>query len=121
MKQYLTFLLLIAAGLVSVSRANSILIPMDNEQANHLKAYGIAYKVLKDDQDVDWLLNYRGGSFLMKQTTAIETECRVRGVSFETISDSRAASIRQQLSDPDAKYECGHPPEGGQNHCVFAY
>ena len=74
---------------------------MDNQQANHLKAYGIAYKVLKDDQDVDWLLNYRGGSFLMKQTTAIETECRVRGVSFETISDAKAASIRQQLADPD--------------------
>lgn len=101
MKQYLTFLLLLGTSLAMVSRANSILIPMDNEQSNHLKAYGIAYKVLKEDQDVDWLLNYRGGSFLMKQTAAIETECRVRGVSFETISDARAASIRQQLADPD--------------------
>ena len=98
MKHSLTFLLLLMAVVV---KANFVLIPMDNEQTDHLKAYGIAYKVLKDDQDVEWLLNYRGGSFMMKQTTSVETECRVRGVSFETISDSKAASIRQQLSDPD--------------------
>ena len=103
MKQYRTFLLLLLIITVgaTVSRANSILIPMDDQQSNHLKAYGIAYKILKDDQEIDWLLNYRGGSFLMKQTAAIETECRVRGVSFETISDSRAASIKQQLANPD--------------------
>lgn len=107
MKQNLTFLLFVLAsvGPVTLVRANAILIPMDNEQSNHLKAYGIAYKVLKDDQDVDWLLNYRGGSFMMAQTAAIETECRVRGVSFETISDAKAASIRQQLKDPDANMD----------------
>ena len=103
MKQYRTFLLLLLISTIgaTMSRANSILIPMDDQQSNHLKAYGIAYKILKDDQEIDWLLNYRGGSFLMKQTAAIETECRVRGVSFETISDSRAASIKQQLANPD--------------------
>ncbi|MFD2933139.1 asparagine synthetase B [Spirosoma flavum] len=102
MKQHLSFLLLLAIISQAVPGwANSILIPMDDKQANHLKAYGIAYKVLKEDQDVDWLLNYRGGSFMVKQTVAIETECRVRGVSFETISDAKAASIRQQLADPD--------------------
>ena len=103
MKQPLSFLLLLLAitGQITSAWANAILIPMDDQQANHLKAYGIAYKVLKDEQDVDWLLNYRGGSFMMKQTASIETECRVRGVSFETISDSKAASIKQQLSDPD--------------------
>ena len=100
MKQRLIFLLLLLVS-VTLVRANAILIPMDNAQSNHLKAYGIAYKVLKDDQDVDWLLNYRGGSFMMQQTAAIETECRVRGVSFETISDAKAASIRQQLKDPE--------------------
>ena len=103
MKQLLSFLLLVLAiiGQTTSSWANAILIPMDDQQSNHLKAYGIAYKVLKDDQEVDWLLNYRGGSFMMKQTAATETECRVRGVSFETISDAKAASIRQQLADPD--------------------
>ncbi|MBD2753509.1 asparagine synthetase B [Spirosoma validum] len=103
MKQYVSFLLLLLVSFcaVTLSWANAILIPMDDQQTNHLKAYGIAYKILKDDQDVDWLLNYRGGSFLTKYSTAVETECRVRGVSFETVSDAKAASIRQQLSDPD--------------------
>ena len=102
MKRYLSFLLLLAIiGRAVPGRANSILIPMDNQQSNHLKAYGIAYKALKDDLDVDWLLNYRGGSFMIKQIASIETECRVRGVSVEVISDAKAASIKQQLSDPD--------------------
>ncbi len=99
MKRHLTILLFLSA--IIAARASSILIPMDDQQANHLKAYGIAYKMLKDDQDVDWLLNYRGGAFLIKHSAALETECRVRGVSFESITDSRAASIRQQLADPD--------------------
>lgn len=96
---YYVLLLLLGGSLLA--RAGSILIPMDERQTNHLKAYGIAYGVLKADQDVDWLLNYRGGSFLVKQTAAVETECRVRGVSFEPLSDSRAAALRQQLADPD--------------------
>jgi hypothetical protein len=103
MKQLLTFLLLagIILGLAAPAWSNSILIPMDDAQANHLKAYGIAYKILKDDQEVEWLLNYRGGSFLMKYTTALETECRVRGVSFESLSDARANGIKQQLANPE--------------------
>jgi hypothetical protein len=102
MKQYLSFLWLLALlGRSVPGWANSILIPMDNQQANHLKAYGIAYKALKEDLDVDWLLNYRGGSFMLKQIPSIEAECRIRGVSVEVISDAKAASIKQQLSDPD--------------------
>jgi hypothetical protein len=104
MKRHLTILLLLSAFIVghtTASRANAILIPMDDQQANHLKAYGIAYKALKDDLDVEWLLNYRGGSFMLKHVPAIEAECRVRGVSFESISDAKAASIKQQLADPD--------------------
>ena len=104
MKRHLTILLLLSAiiiGHATASRANAILIPMDDKQANHLKAYGIAYAVLKDGQDVEWLLNYRGGSFMIRHTETFERECRVRGVSFESISDAKAASIRQQLSDPD--------------------
>jgi hypothetical protein len=81
--------------------ARSILIPMDEQQANHLKAYGIAYNVLKADGEVEWLLNYRGGSFMLPYTSAFETECRVRGVSARVISDTEAAQIRQQLTNPD--------------------
>lgn len=98
MKRPLTFLLVI---LSLVSRAASILIPMDERQSNHLKAYGIAYKILSDGQDVEWLLNYRGGSFMIEYTPASATECRVRGVAFETLTDGVAGSIRQQLANPD--------------------
>ncbi|HZX73873.1 MAG TPA: asparagine synthetase B [Cyclobacteriaceae bacterium] len=83
------------------SFGNSILIPMDVTQKNHLKAYGIAYKVLKDGMEVDWLLNYRGGSFLVKYSQSVETECNVRGVSFELISDSKTSSILQQIGAPE--------------------
>lgn len=78
-----------------------LLLPMDERQTNHLKAYGIAYSILKDDQDVDWLVNYRGGSFLVQHTAAAETECRVRGVAFEALTEGRASAIRQQIADPN--------------------
>ena len=97
----LLLLLLTLIGQTSYVRAGTILIPMDDRQTNHLKAYGIAYAVLKDGQDVDWLLNYRGGSFMINHTASSERECRVRGVSFEPLSDAGAASIKRQLADPD--------------------
>jgi len=104
MKRHLTILLLLSvilAARATGSHANAILIPMDESQSNHLKAYGIAYKMLAADEEIDWLLNYRGGSFLFKQSAALETECRVRGVSFETLTDSRAASVKAAIADPD--------------------
>ena len=97
-KRFLTLLLVISSA---TSYASSILIPMDDHQANHLKAYGIAYKILKDGGELEWLLNYRGGCFLVKYSQAAETECRVRGVSFEMLSDGKAASLLQQMADPD--------------------
>ncbi|WP_234733104.1 asparagine synthetase B [Tellurirhabdus bombi] len=98
LKRSLLFLLALTS---LASHASSILIPMDDRQSNHLKAYGIAYYILKADLDVDWLLNYRGGSFLIKYSKMLENECRVRGVSFEVISDGSTASILQQIENPD--------------------
>lgn len=95
----LLFLLLVFCPLLTWAR--SILIPMDEQQANHLKAYGIAYAVLKADSEVEWLLNYRGGSFMLPYTATFDTECRVRGVTSVVISDAEAAQIRQQLANPD--------------------
>ena len=94
-------LLLLAVFCPILTWARSILIPMDEQQANHLKAYGIAYAVLKADAEVEWLLNYRGGSFMLPYTAAFDTECRVRGVTSVVISDAEAAQIRQQLANPD--------------------
>jgi hypothetical protein len=88
-----------------ISLANSIFIPMDEKQANHLKAYGIAYWVLKTDNEVDWLLNYRGGSFMCSYHPAIQNELIVRGVSFEIISDAQANQIITEISSPALNYD----------------
>lgn len=85
--------------------ANSILIPMDDSQSNHLKAYGIAYSTLKNNTEIDWLLNYRGGSFLINYSSNIHKECLVRGVSFEIISDADVRSLTQEISNPDINME----------------
>ena len=81
--------------------ASYILIPMDAEsQKNHLKAYGITYWTLNKQENVKWLLNYRGGSFLLPFKEAIEKECLIRGVSYELISDTKTEAILQEISSP---------------------
>src|SRR6056297_1637893 len=83
------------------SFASSILIPMDaDSQKNHLKAYGITYWVLAKQQKVQWLLNYRGGSFLLPDGESIRKECQIRGVSFEVLSDNQANTILDDISSP---------------------
>ena len=71
------------------SSATKILIPMDLEQNNHLKSYGIAYWTLKQGLEIEWLLNYRGGSFIIPFDKTIESECKIRGVSFQVIATSQ--------------------------------
>ncbi len=80
---------------------NFLLIPMDHTQANHLKAYGIAFMVLREETDVDWMLNYRGGSFLIAYSRQLETECRVREVSYEVISEADRQQITGQIDRAD--------------------
>ena len=75
---------------------------MDTDsQKNHLKAYGIAYWVLQNDIEVEWLLNYRGGSFLMSYYQTIEEECIIRGVSYEIVADIQATQIKNEIADPE--------------------
>lgn len=74
-----------------------LLIPMDTEQSNHLKAYGVAYFAVSHNIDMSWLLNYRGGSFMCVYNSAIETECTVRGVSFQVIADIQAQGILNEI------------------------
>lgn len=69
-------------------------------QSNHLKAYGITYWILSQNQNVKWLLNYRGGAFLMPSSERIKRECLIRGVSYELISDSKTATILEEISSP---------------------
>jgi hypothetical protein len=82
-----------------------ILIPMDETQKNHLKAYGIAYFVLQHNQEVSWLLNYKGGSFLIKYDAQIEKECRLRDVSFNNIADIQASQILTDIAEPEVNMD----------------
>lgn len=82
-----------------------ILIPMDNTQKNHLKAYGVAYWILQAEVEVQWLLNYKGGSFMFKQIPALEKECVVRGVSYNVIADAQAANILDEISSPEVNMD----------------
>jgi len=86
-------------------RAAFMLIPMDEAQQNHLKAYGIAYWVLQKEVEVDWLLNYRGGSFMFQFSKTFESECTIRGVTYQVIADAQASAILQEISDPQVNME----------------
>lgn len=85
----------------NVLNAAYILIPMDQKQANHLKAYGIAYMTLEQGVEVKWLLNYRGGCFLIQNQQLLANECLVRGVSYEIIADGQANNILTEIARED--------------------
>lgn len=102
-KSFLTALFLLFSFLSA--QAAYILVPMDKVQKNHLKAYGITYWVLKQDIEAEWLLNYRGGSFMFKHLPALEKELVIRGVSYEVISDAQAVQIKNEISSPDVNMD----------------
>ncbi|WP_354359117.1 asparagine synthetase B [Pedobacter sp. UYP30] len=78
---------------------------MDEDQKNDLKAYGIAYWSITKHADVDWLLNYRGGSFLIKYNQQIENECKIRGVSYDILPDGKVVNLLNEISDPSVNME----------------
>lgn len=87
-------------------KASFILLPMDEtSQQNHLKAYGITYWCLDKKYKASWLLNYRGGSFLLPDATEIRKECQIRGVSFEILSDAEEQSILNEIASPSQNME----------------
>ena len=94
-------LLLAAAALViGPSPASArILVPMDKAQTDHLRAYGLAYWALERGVHGEWLLNYRGGSFLFPDNSAFTGEATIRGVSVETIDESAVAQIKAEIAD----------------------
>jgi hypothetical protein len=102
MRFRILFLFLTLSGMVS---ANSIFIPMDEKQTDHLKAYGIAYWILKNNIEVEWLLNYRGGSFMCEYNPKIQNELVVRGVSYEIISAAKVNAIVTEIASPALNYD----------------
>ena len=77
----------------------------EENQRNHLKAYGIAYWILQNEIEVEWLLNYRGGSFLVTNYNSIQEECTIRGVTYELITDAKVNAIKTEISDPEVNME----------------
>jgi len=81
-----------------VARAQRLLVPMDDSQSDHLKAYGLTYHAIKAGASAEWLLNYRGGSFLLADTPEIRREAGLDGVTYEPVNDSRLADIRSEIA-----------------------
>lgn len=99
LRNFQIILLLIFAALIAPAQ-QKLLIPMDvNSQTDHLRAYGIAYRHLLGGKELDWLLNYRGGSFMFDYSGKLESECRDKGVSYENISGTQAAQIYAEVQD----------------------
>jgi hypothetical protein len=101
-KSLYIFLILISFSV----KANFLLLPMDDvSQKNHLKAYGITYWALDKQYKASWLLNYRGGSFLLPDVAEIRKECQIRGVSFEVVSDGEMQNILAEIASPSQNME----------------
>ena len=98
-------LLLLFFSVSTYLSAAYILVPMDEAQKDHLKAYGITYWVLESNVEAFWLLNYRGGSFAFQHNRIFEKECLTRDVSYEVIADAQFAKIQNDISHPEANQD----------------
>ena len=88
-----------------IGQASTIIVPMDNTQKNHLKAYGVAYWVLENNMIMEWLLNYKGGSFLIPHNKFVEEQLIIKGVSYKVIPDAKVKQIKAQIANPEVNME----------------
>jgi hypothetical protein len=102
---FFTFLLATTLSSVGTCLGTTLLVPMDGTQKNHLKAYGMAYWVLTQGMEVDWLLNYRAGSFAFRAESTFQKELLIRGISFEMISDGAYQTILSEIASPETNME----------------
>lgn len=105
MPKYILLFALMWSLLTKDLHAAKLLIPMDQTQKEHLKSYGITYWALAKGKEGEWLLNYRGGSFMFELEKEIEKECLIRGVSYEIIPDATANAIYATISNPEVNME----------------
>jgi hypothetical protein len=103
MRKILFFLFL--CGMSASVHASHLFVPMDEAQVNHLKAYGITYWVLEQGSQAQWLLNYRGGSFMFGYNTRFEQELIIRGISYQVISEAQANAILDEIKSPEANMD----------------
>ncbi|WP_198553795.1 asparagine synthetase B [Tenacibaculum sp. Bg11-29] len=101
-----TLFLLLFLFLSNSILASFVYVPMSSEnQKNHLKAYGIVYYALQNGLKAKWLLNYDGGAFLIENNESIVKECKIRGVSYQVITDAKSALILEEISSPSKNQE----------------
>lgn len=106
MKKFLFNSLIILAGLLPLNVfGGAILVPMDETQKNHLKAYGVAYWTLERDIVMEWLLNYQGGSFLFPQNPLIEEQLIIKGISYKILPDVKVKQIKSEIANPEVNME----------------
>lgn len=86
-------------------RSTQLLIPMDETQTDHLKAYGIAFWTLEHNVTVEWLLNYRGGSFLVPHLKSLEEELILRNVRYQVLAEGQVNQIRAEIANPEVNME----------------
>ena len=99
--KYSVILFLLVFGTTNDVYSQHVLIPMDVNQSNHLKAYGLIYNQIKDGGEAQWLLNYRGGSFLAPQNDNLVRNARIKGITIESISTAEANRILEQIEGND--------------------
>lgn len=101
MIKHISFILLVLIFCTKLFAQDKIFIPMDLSQTNHLKSYGITFRALEKGYKADWLLNYRGGSFLIDYSDDVAKECLIEGVYFERISGVSAIKIYSEVQNED--------------------
>ena len=94
----LAALALAASASVTRAEAQHILVPMDEAQLNHLRAYGLTYYALKNGDRAEWWINYRGGSFLLPDSPALRRKAALDGVAFMPIDDAAIAEARREIA-----------------------
>ena len=97
MKRTVYTVLVLLLATIGPVQAQSLLVPMDQAQTNHLRAYGLAYWALQRGERVEWLLNYRAGSFLLRDAEAVRREAALRGIAVEWLSGSGLAALRAEI------------------------
>ena len=96
--RFTSIVLLVVMAFPAIARAQHVLVPMDDRQQNHLKAYGLTYAALKAGLKAEWLLNYRGGSFLLPVDATLQRKAALDGVSVEGVSPAQVAAIRAEIA-----------------------
>ena len=96
--QRLLLVLALVLAVVRPAQAQYLLLPMDDGQLNHLKAYGVTYQALKAGQKAEWFLNYRGGAFLLPDVPDLRKRAALDGVSVEPLSDADVATVRAEIA-----------------------